>query len=183
MADEDEEVARPRGPSYITPGGRRRVEAELARLGAERAVVVQTTADAAAEGDRSENAEYIYGKRRLRQIDARMRYLGGILDRSTVIDPAIDRGERIYFGATVTLADEADDEVTYAIVGEYETDADAGRISFRSPIGAALLKKEVGDEVRIETPRGPRRYTVIDVVYRPLDEEATDVITPSPGRR
>lgn len=170
MSDEqeDEEEARPAGPSYITPGGRRRIEVEIERLGDERVKVVQTTADAAAEGDRSENAEYIYGKRRLRQIDSRMRFLRKILERSSVVDPAIDRGERVYFGATVTLEDEDGQRVTYAIVGEHETDAEAGRISFRSPIGAAVLKKEVDDEVRITTPRGVRHYTVVDVAYLPL---------------
>jgi transcription elongation factor GreB len=163
--DDDDESARPAGPSYITPGGRRRIEGEIERLGEERVKVVKTTADAAAEGDRSENAEYIYGKRRMRQIDSRMRYLRKILERSAVIDPAIDRGDRVYFGATVTLEDDDGQRVSYAIVGEHETDAEAGRISFRSPIGAALLKKEVDDVVRITTPRGTRQYTVVEVSY------------------
>lgn len=166
--DEDEEQPRPSGPSYMTPGGRRRIEQELERLGEERARVVETTAAAAAEGDRSENAEYIYGKRRLRQIDSRMRFLRKILERSAVVDPAIDRGERVFFGATVTLEDESGERCTYAIVGEHETDAEAGRISYRSPIGAALLKKEIDDEVVISTPRGPRRLTVLAIAYVPL---------------
>jgi transcription elongation factor GreB len=164
----DEDETRLAGPSYITPGGRRRIEGKIERLGEERARVVQTTADAAAEGDRSENAEYIYGKRRLRQIDSRMRFLRKILERSTVIDPEIDRGDRVFFGATVTLEDEDGARQTYAIVGEHETDADSGRISFRSPIGAALLKKEVDDEVRITTPRGVRRFTIAAIAYVPL---------------
>lgn len=164
----EEEGARPAGPSYITPGGRRRIELELQRLGEERVRVVQTTADAAAEGDRSENAEYIYGKRRLRQIDSRMRFLRKILERSSVVDPAIDRGERVYFGATVTVEDEDGARTRYAIVGEHETDAENGRISFRSPIGAALLKKELDDEVRIVTPRGPRHVTIVEIAYRAL---------------
>lgn len=166
--DDEARAARASGPAYITPGGRRRIESEIERLGEERVRVVQTTADAAAEGDRSENAEYIYGKRRLRQIDSRMRFLRKILERSSVVDPAIDRGDKIYFGATVVLSDESGQQATYAIVGEHETDAEIGRISFRSPIGAALLKKEVDDEVVIHTPRGPRRYTVVEVSYRPL---------------
>ncbi|MBX7192722.1 MAG: transcription elongation factor GreB [Sandaracinaceae bacterium] len=170
MSDDldEEEEARPAGPSYITPGGRHRIEQEILRLGDERVRVVQTTADAAAEGDRSENAEYIYGKRRLRQIDSRMRFLRKILERSVVVDPAIDRGDRVFFGATVTLEDEDGARVRYAIVGEHETDAESGRISYRSPIGAALLKKETDDEVRITTPRGVRRYTLVDVAYVPL---------------
>jgi transcription elongation factor GreB len=168
VSDEDEDEARRAGPSYITPGGRRRIESEIERLGEERVRVVQTTADAAAEGDRSENAEYIYGKRRLRQIDSRMRFLRKILERSSVVDPAIDRGDRVFFGATVTLEDEDGTHQTFAIVGEHETDAESGRISFRSPIGAALLKKEVDDEVSITTPRGVRRFTIVDVTYVPL---------------
>jgi transcription elongation factor GreB len=166
--DEDDDETRPAGPSYITPGGRRRIEEELERLGQERARVVQSTADAAAEGDRSENAEYIYGKRRLRQIDGRMRFLRKIVERSTVVDPAIDRGDRVYFGATVTLEEEDGSRQTFAIVGENETDAESGRISFRSPIGAALLKKELDDEVQIHTPRGVRRFTLVAVSYVPL---------------
>ena len=166
--DEDDGEARPASPSYITPGGRRRIEHEIERLGEERVKVVQTTAEAAAEGDRSENAEYIYGKRRLRQIDSRMRFLRKILERSTVVDPAIDRGDRVFFGATVTLEDEDGLEQTYAIVGEHETNAESGRISFRSPIGAALLKKEVDDEVRITTPRGLKHFTITSVRYVPL---------------
>ncbi len=167
--DEDAEPEpRPSGPSYMTPGGLRRIEQELERLGEERARVVETTAAAAAEGDRSENAEYIYGKRRLRQIDSRMRFLRKILERSIPVEPAIDRGERIYFGATVTLEDEHGERAIYAIVGEHETDAEAGRISYRSPIGAALLKKETDDDVVIATPRGPRRLTVVEVAYVPI---------------
>lgn len=167
--DEEQKEKRPAGPSYMTPGGRRRIEAELARLGEERAHVVQTTADAAAEGDRSENAEYIYGKRRLRQIDSRMRFLRKILERSAVVDPAIDRGDRVFFGATVTLEDEDGNTVVYAIVGEHETDAERGHISYRSPIGAALLKKRVDDELEIATPRGSRRFVIADVAYRALE--------------
>jgi transcription elongation factor GreB len=97
-----------------------------------------------------------------------MRFLRKILERSTVVDPAIDRGDRVFFGATVTLEDEDGGHQTYAIVGEHETDAESGRISFRSPIGAALLKKEVDDEVRITTPRGVRRLTIVSVAYLPL---------------
>ncbi|MCS6856617.1 MAG: transcription elongation factor GreB [Sandaracinaceae bacterium] len=163
--EEEEEEQGPRGPSYITPAGRRRLELELERLGEERARVVQTTAAAAAEGDRSENAEYIYGKRRLRQIDSRMRFLRKIIEQSVVIDPSIDRGDRIYFGATVTLLDEEGNESVYAIVGEHETDAERGRISYRSPLGAALLGKQVDDEITVHTPKGVKRYTVLAVKY------------------
>ena len=172
MADDDDDkddAPKPRGPSYMTPGGTRRIEEELERLGDERVKVTKTTADAAAEGDRSENAEYIYGKRRMRQIDSRMRFLRKILESVVVIDPSLDRGDRVFFGATVTLSENGGENVTYAIVGEHETDAERGRISYRSPLGAALLKKEVDDEVVIDTPRGKRALTIVDVVYQPVD--------------
>jgi transcription elongation factor GreB len=97
-----------------------------------------------------------------------MRFLRKIVERSTVVDPAIDRGDRVYFGATVTLEEEDGSRQTFAIVGEHETDAESGRISFRSPIGAALLKKELDDEVQIHTPRGVRRFTLVAVSYVPL---------------
>lgn len=162
---EEAEEARPKGPRYMTPAGHRRLAGELEALGVERARVVQTVSDAAAEGDRSENAEYIYGKRRLRQIDSRMRFLRTIVESSTLVDPAIDRGSRVFFGATVELVDEDGGKVVYQLVGEHETDAETGQISYRSPIGSALLKKEEGDEVVVETPGGRRVLTVVAVRY------------------
>lgn len=158
--------ARPRGPSYMTPAGHARLRAELEALGVERARVVSAVTDAAAEGDRSENAEYIYGKRRLRQIDSRMRFLRKVVESVVLVDPAIERGERVYFGATVVLEGATGERLTYQLVGEHETDAETGKISYRSPIGAALLRKEEGDEVRVETPGGPRALIVAEVRYR-----------------
>lgn len=166
--DEDD-TPRAKGPSYMTPAGRRRLEDELERLGTERAQVVVTTAAAAAEGDRSENAEYIYGKRRMRQIDSRMHFLRKIVEAVVVVDPTIDRGDTAYFGATVTLEDEQGAETRYAIVGEHETDAERGRISYRSPLGAALLKRSIDDEVVLDTPRGKRRLTITNVEYKSID--------------
>jgi transcription elongation factor GreB len=155
------------GPVYTTPEGFARLESEYAHLGqVERPRVVQGVADAAAEGDRSENAEYIYGKRRLREIDRRMRFLRKILEAASIVDPAIDRGETVYFGATVTLESDAGETLTYQLVGEHETDAERGRISYRSPIGAALLRKTEGDEVSVDTPRGRRTLTIARVDYR-----------------
>jgi transcription elongation factor GreB len=164
--EELEEAPKPKGPMYMTPAGWKVLKDELEHLGTvERPKVCQGVADAAAEGDRSENAEYIYGKRRLRQIDSRMRFLRKIVENAVLVDPAIDRGDKIFFGATVVL--EADDErVTYQLVGANETDAERGRISYLSPIGAALLRKSVDDEVAVETPRGKRRFTVVEVIYR-----------------
>lgn len=163
---EEAEEARPKGPSYMTPAGHARLAAELEALGAERARVVQTVSEAAAEGDRSENAEYIYGKRRLRQIDARMRFVRKVVESAVLVDPAIDRGERVYFGATVVLEDERGERVTHQLVGEHETDAETGKISYRSPMGVALLRKEEGDEVVVETPGGRRRVVIAAVRYR-----------------
>ena len=165
--DEREEApAKPKGPLYMTPVGWRVLKDELEHLGTvERPKVCQGVADAAAEGDRSENAEYIYGKRRLRQIDSRMRFLRKIVENASLVDPAIDRGDKIFFGATVVL--EADGEtVRYQLVGEHETDAENGKISYVSPIGAALMCKNVDDEVTVDTPRGRRRFTIVDVLYR-----------------
>lgn len=163
---EEEELTRPRGPMYMTPEGFEKLRSELEALGTERSKVVQTTADAAAEGDRSENAEYIYGKRRLRQIDSRMRFLRKIIEAAQVVDPRIDRGDQVFFGATVILEDERGERVTYQLVGEHETDAQRGRISYRSPIGAALMRKHEGDEISVETPGGRRTLTVSEVQYR-----------------
>jgi transcription elongation factor GreB len=122
-------------------------------------------ADAAAEGDRSENAEYIYGKKRLREIDKKMRFLKKAIDAAVVVDPTEDRGDKIFFGATVVLEDDDGEERTYQLVGEHETDASRGRISYRSPVGAALMRRSLDDEVRVKTPGGWRTYTVVDVRY------------------
>ena len=167
--DEDEErdeEPKKRGPLYMTPAGWRVLKKELEHLGTvERPKVVQGVADAAAEGDRSENAEYIYGKRRLRQIDSRMRFLRKIVENAVLVDPAIDRGDKVFFGATVVLASDGE-RASYQLVGAHETDAERGKISFESPLGAALLRKNVDDEVVVETPRGKRRYVIVEVIYR-----------------
>ncbi len=152
-------------PQYMTPEGHRALAGELARLGEERVRVVQGVADAAAEGDRSENAEYIYGKKRLREIDRRMRFLKKTLDAAVVVDPREDRGDRVFFGATVVLEDESGEEVVYQLVGEHETDAARHRISYRSPVGAAPLRKSVDDEVTVQTPGGTKRFVIVEVRY------------------
>jgi transcription elongation factor GreB len=162
----DDDGAKPKAPNYITPAGRQRLVDELASLGEERARVVLEVQAAAAQGDRSENAEYLYGKRRLRQIDGRMRFLRKRLEIAVVVDPSIDRGDRVFFGATVTVEDEDGVESTYQLVGEDEVDARGGKLSWRAPLGRALLGKREGDEVRVQTPRGPRAVTIVRVVYR-----------------
>ena len=156
----------PTPPNYITPSGFKRLADELIRLRTvDRHKVVQEVSDAAAQGDRSENAEYIYGKKKLREIDRRMRFLGKRCDAAIIVDPKEKRGSKVFFGATVVLEDDDGAELTYQLVGEDEIDAAAGRISWRSPIGAALLGKEEGTDVRVETPSGRKQLTIAEVRY------------------
>ena len=132
--------------NYITPGGFRRLQEELARLWkVERPPVVTTVTWAAGNGDRSENGDYIYGKRKLREIDRRIRFLSKRLDSAVVVDNAGKTHERVYFGATVTVVDESGAERTVSIVGVDELDPARGRVSWVSPIASALLKASVGD--------------------------------------
>ncbi len=153
-------------PLFMTPLGYKRLVDEYAYLGQdERPRVVRGVTDAAAEGDRSENAEYIYGKKRLREIDRRMRFLRLILERVQCIDPALDRGDKIYFGATVHLLEHGGAKLVVQLVGEHETDAEAGKISYKSPIGAALMRKEEGDTVRVSTPSGDKEFVIDSVAY------------------
>jgi transcription elongation factor GreB len=153
-------------PNYITPEGARRLSEELGRLrSVERPKTVQEVADAAAQGDRSENAEYIYGKKRLREIDRRMRFLSKRLETAVVVDPKQQRGDKVFFGATVELEDEDGARSTYVIVGEDESDMHMGRISWRSPVGRALLGKKPGDVVTVRRPAGETELEIIAVRY------------------
>jgi transcription elongation factor GreB len=153
-------------PNYITPDGARRLSEELGQLRSiERPKVVMEVQDAAAQGDRSENAEYIYGKRRLREIDRRMRFLARRLENAVVVDPKTKRGDKIFFGATVEVEDEDGATVRYVIVGEDESNGATGRISWRSPIGRALLGKTVGDVIMVRRPAGEIELEVIAVRY------------------
>ncbi len=163
--EEDEEKAPFR--RYLTRSGAERMHRELVHLlNEERPKVTAEVSAAAAQGDRSENAEYIYGKKRLREIDRRLRFLQKRLDTATVVTPSeqTDR-TRVYFGATVTLEDEDGRKTTYQIVGSDEIDAAGGRISVESPIGRALLRKTVGDSVEVRRPRGEIELTIIDIRY------------------
>jgi transcription elongation factor GreB len=155
-------------PNYITPEGHQRIWQEHSHLvKRERPRVVQEVAEAAAQGDRSENAEYIYGKKRLREIDRRVRFLEQRLDAAQIVDPTTQtRRDRAFFGATVTVEDENGAAKTWMIVGEDETDAQLGRISHRSPIGQALLGKGLDDEIKVRTPGGERVYWIVEIVYR-----------------
>jgi transcription elongation factor GreB len=140
-------------PNYITLEGARRLQDELASLRSkERPRIVQDVADAAAQGDRSENAEYIYGKKKLREIDRRIFMLTKRLETAVVVTPQERADGRIFFGATVEVEDEDGATSTYHIVGEDETDPTSGRISWRSPIGRALLNKKEGDAATFKKP-------------------------------
>jgi transcription elongation factor GreB len=158
---------RPRGGSkYATPAGALRLRAELDQLWlVERPAVTRAVADAAAMGDRSENAEYIYGKRRLREIDRRVRHLRERLDGLKVVaEPPPDRG-RVFFGAWVTIEDARGATRRYRIVGPDEFDLEPGYVSMDSPLGRALLGKRVGDDVEFELPAGRSRRTVVTIDY------------------
>jgi len=156
-------------PNYITPAGFKRLADELIRLRTvDRPKVVQEVSDAAAQGDRSENAEYIYGKKKLREIDRRMRWLGKRIDAAQVVNPA-EQAERnhgrVFFGATVVLEDDDGETQTLRLVGEDEIAVPEGRISWRSPIGSALLRKAEGDEVKVKTPAGVKTFVIDEVRY------------------
>ncbi len=155
-----------RGSNHITPAGEQRLRAELDQLWKqERPRVTQEVTAAAAQGDRSENAEYIYGKRRLREIDRRIRYLQKRLDELVVVREPVARDGRAYFGAWVTVEDERGDETRYQLVGPDESEADRGRISVDSPIGRALIGHREDDEVSVERPKGRITYTILAVDY------------------
>lgn len=155
--------------NYITPEGHARLKAEFDQLyRVERPRVVADVAWAASNGDRSENADYIYGKRRLRQIDSRLRFLMKRLDAAEVVDPARQQGlDKVFFGAWVTLYSVTHDtEHRYRIVGQDELDPSRGYISWISPLARALMKKGEGDTVRLETPGGSEEYEILEVSYR-----------------
>ncbi|AKT40058.1 transcription elongation factor GreB [Chondromyces crocatus] len=155
-------------PNYITPAGARRLSEELGRLRSkDRPRTVQEVADAAAQGDRSENAEYIYGKRKLREIDRRMRYLTKRLESAMLVDPGQQRGNKVFFGATIDIEEESGARHTYQIVGEDETDSKSGKISWRSPVGRALLGKTAGDVVVVNRPVGDVELEILAVRYIP----------------
>ena len=156
--------------NYITPAGYRRLQDELARLWkVERPAMVTTVAWAAGNGDRSENGDYIYGKRKLREIDRRIRYLSKSLDSAIVIENAGKAHDRVYFGATVTFLHESAGERVVSIVGVDELDSGSARVSWQSPLAKSLLKARVGDVVTVRSPRGPERLEVLAIRYDALD--------------
>ena len=171
--DEPEEDAPAASPlpagaaNYMTAGGYARLQAELEQLvKRERPALVATVAWAAGNGDRSENGDYIYGKKRLREIDRRIRYLMQRLESAQVVDPARQENlDQVFFAATVTIADENGDSAHYRIVGVDEADAAAGAISWISPLAQALMRARTGDLVRFQSPAGPREIEVVAIAY------------------
>jgi transcription elongation factor GreB len=173
-APEEELEVEPRMPdgtkNYITPAGHARLKAELKLLVEnERPELIKTVAWAAANGDRSENADYLYGKKRLREIERRIRFLMKRLEAAEVVDSRDHERERVFFGATVTYSDASGQKHTVSIVGTDEVDPARGRVSWVSPVARALLKAGEGDVVTLKTPGGEERLEVVEIRYEALD--------------
>ncbi len=168
----DEPAPLPAGTkNYMTPRCAERHRAELKNLlDVERPKTVETVAWAASLGDRSENADYIYGKRRLREIDRRMRFLTKRLESAEIIDPALQKSDRVVFGATVDVHDENGTLKTFRIIGVDEIDAKRLHISWVSPVGRALLKAKVGDFVSVRTPSGDEELEIVAIRYEPIPD-------------
>ena len=156
--------------NYITPAGYQRLRDELEQLWkSERPVLVNTITWAASNGDRSENGDYIYGKKRLREIDRRIRFLSKRLDNAVVVDPSERKNcEQVFFGATVTVCRQDGEERIYSIVGVDEANAGRGLISWVSPLARALLKSQAGDVVAVHVPGGIDELDVVEVAYLPI---------------
>ena len=153
-------------PRFITAQGFARLRAEYDELfGTERPKMVEIVSWAASLGDRSENADYHYGKKRLREIDRRLAHLARVMKAARIVDPASQNPEQVRFGATVELADEADARRVMTIVGDDETDANAGRIGWSSPVARALIGAKVGDERVVTLPAGEKSYEVMSIRY------------------
>lgn len=161
----------PGGKNYMTPAGYARLDAEFNQLWkTERPKLVETIAWAASNGDRSENGDYLYGKKRLREVDRRLRFLSKRLEHAEIVNPATrDDTDQVFFGATVTVADRQGGTATYAIVGIDEADATRGRIAWISPMARALLKAREGDSVNVQTPEGRREVEIVEVRYVALE--------------
>jgi transcription elongation factor GreB len=159
-------LASPSGSQFITPAGAERMRAELDELWkVERPRVTQAVSEAAAQGDRSENAEYTYGKRRLREIDSRVRFLRKRLDGMVVVAQAPSDRRRVFFGAWVTMEDERGGRHRYRIVGPDEFDMAADYISMDAPLARALLRRALDDEIEVQLPGGAQRYVIVAIDY------------------
>jgi transcription elongation factor GreB len=169
-SDSEVDASVPGGKNYITPAGAEALRAELKKLRyEERPEVTKVVSWAAGNGDRSENGDYLYGKKRLREIDKRMRFLAKRLEAAEIVDPLAIQVSYVQFGATVTLRYEDDSEKTYSIVGVDEVDLSKGRISWMSPLARALLKANEGDIVTFNSPKGQQDVEVISVRYIPIE--------------
>ncbi|MRR50021.1 MAG: transcription elongation factor GreB [Rhodocyclaceae bacterium] len=170
-SDDEDDLLAPALPSgvknYMTRSGHARMRAEFEQLvKTERPALVQVVSWAASNGDRSENGDYIYGKKRLREIDRRIRFLTKRLENAVVVEPERQENtEQVFFGATVTICDAEGESATYQIVGIDEADASAGRISWISPLAKALLKAREGDLVRFMSPAGWRELEILEIAY------------------
>ena len=162
----------PGGKNYITPQGYARLRGELLELiDVERPKMVEVVHWAASNGDRSENGDYLYGKKRLREIDRRIRFLTKRLEIAEVVDPALHAGrDQVFFGATVTYLEDGETEREVTILGIDEADSAQGQISWISPVARALLKARIGDEVQLPTPGGLRALEIVAVRYPPKEE-------------
>ena len=166
----DTEPSLPSGKNYMSPAGYARLKAELKGLvEVERPKVVQTVSWAASNGDRSENGDYIYGKKRLREIDRRVRFLIKRLEGADVVDSAGRESDQVFFGATVTVTSAPGGERAFTIVGVDEADPARGRVSWISPIAKALFKARVGDVVTLRSPGGTEALEILDVRYDPIE--------------
>jgi len=153
-------------PNYLTPTGHKQLADELNRLmSVDRPKVVREVAEAAAQGDRSENAEYIYGKKRLREIDRRVQFITKRLDSAVVVRPEELGGDVVRFGASVGVRDEDGQSKTYTLVGPDEADPAKGKLSFQSPLGQALMKRKVGDVVLVKRPAGEIELEIVSLEY------------------
>jgi transcription elongation factor GreB len=156
--------------NYITPKGLKRLQDELSHLlKTERPEITKTIAWAASNGDRSENADYIYGKKRLREIDKRIRFLTQRIEAAVVVDPTSVIADRVQFGATVEIEDEEGESRIISVVGIDEINTDKGFLSWRSPIGSALIGKMVGDTIEVQTPKGLSSFEIIEIIYQEID--------------
>jgi transcription elongation factor GreB len=159
------------GSNYITPEGYQRLSEELDYLWrVKRPRITQSVSEAAAQGDRSENAEYIYGKKQLREIDRRVRFLQKRLDHLQIVDRTPDNRQQIFFGAWVRLEDSSATEYCYRIVGPDEFDTQKGWISMDAPLARALMRKTIDDEITVSLPKGDETFYIIDVQYEPFTD-------------
>jgi transcription elongation factor GreB len=175
VQDDDPQPPLPPGTrNYITPAGWQRLQDELRNLlRVERPKVVETVSWAAGNGDRSENGDYIYGKRRLREIDRRVRFLTKRLEIAEIVDPQLQKNRsQVFFGASVTFVNARDEERTVRIVGIDETRGEAGEIAWISPVARALLRARVGDTVEVRTPGGSDQLEVLAIAYPPVEKSS-----------